>query len=133
MMLGRKARLTSQVLESLDLFRIRLREVQRIPTITTLFGLLTKREKTSCILYFFLEEVREKIKESPDLPSVISPLITANTVLKAAKTLLVNLLSAPVNPVHERIREDLKEIASDLRETQLDLKTRVINSWFAIV
>lgn len=113
MMLGREARLTSQVLEFLDLFRIRLREVQRIPTITTLFGLLTKHEKTSYILYFVLEEVREKIKESPDLPSVIPRLITANTMLKAAETLLVNLLSAPVNPVHERIREDLKEIASD--------------------
>lgn len=119
-------------MEYLDLFRIRLREVQQIPTITTLFGWMTKHEKTSCILYFVLEEVREKINQK-DLPSVIPPLITANTMLRAAKTLLVNLLSAPVNPVHERIREDLKEIASDLRETQLDLKTRVINSWFAIV
>lgn len=98
------------MLEYLDLFRIRLREVQRIPTITTLFGLLTKREKTSCILYFVLEEVREKIKESPDLPSVIPRLITANTMLRAAETLLVNLLSAPVNPVNERISEDLKDI-----------------------
>lgn len=114
------------------MFRIRLREVQRIPTITTLFGWLTKHEKTSCILYFVLEEVREKIKESLDLPSVIPPLITANTMLRAAETLFVKL-SAPVHPVHERIREDLKEIASDLRETQLDLKKRVINSWFAIV
>lgn len=133
MMLGREARLTSQVLEFLDLFRIRLREVQRVPTITTLFGLLTKHEITSCILYFVLEEVREKIKESPDLPSVIPPLITANNMLRAAETLLVNTLSAPVNLVHERISEDLKEMASDLRETLLDLKTRVINNWFAIV
>lgn len=117
----------------MDLFRIRLREVQRVPTITTLFGLLTKHEITSCILYFVLEEVREKIKESPDLPSVIPPLITANTMLRAAETLLVNTLSAPVNLVHERISEDLKEMASDLRETLLDLKTRVINNWFAIV
>lgn len=118
------------MLEYLDLFRIRLREVQRIPTISTLFGLLTKHAKTSYILYFVLEEVREKIKESPDLPSVIPPLITANTMLRAVETLLVNPLSAPVNPVHERIREDLKEMAPDLRETLLDLKTRV---WFAIV
>lgn len=84
--------LASQVLESLELFRIRLREVQRIPNITTIFGLLTKNEKTSCILYFVLEEVREKIKELPDLPSVIAPLTTANTMLRAAETLLINPL-----------------------------------------
>lgn len=125
--------LASQVLKSLEMFRIRLRKVQRIQTITTLFGLLTKKEKTSCILYFVLEEVREKIKEWLDLPSVIAPLTTANTMLKAAETLLINPLSTPVNPVHERITEDLKEMSSNLREALLDLKTRVINSWFAVV
>lgn len=90
--------LASQVLESLEMFRICLREVQRIQTITTLFGLLTKKEKTSYVLYFVLEEVREKITESP-----------------------------------EGITEDLKEMSFNLRATLLDLKTRVINSWFAIV
>lgn len=103
-MLGREVRLTSQVLEFLDLFRIRLREVQRIPTISTLFGWLTKDAKKSYILYFVLEEVRKKIKESLDLPSVIPPLITANTMLRAAKTLLVNPLSAPVNPRKDKRR-----------------------------
>lgn len=90
--------LASQVLESLEMFRICLREVQRIQTITTLFGLLTKKAKTSYVLYFVLEEVREKITESP-----------------------------------EGITEDLKEMSFNLRATLLDLKTRVINSWFAIV
>lgn len=90
--------LASQVLESLEMFRIRLREVQRIQTITTFFGLLTKKEKTSYVLYFVYEEVREKITESP-----------------------------------EGITEDLKEMSFNLRATLLDLKTRVINSWFAIV
>lgn len=57
--------LASQVLESLEMFRIRLREVQRIQTITTLFGLLTQKEKRGmyCILYW---RKYEKITESPE-------------------------------------------------------------------
>lgn len=47
--------------------------------------------------------------------------------VESDRDLLINPLSTYVNPVHERIIEDLKEMPSNLRETSLDLKTWVIN------
>lgn len=47
--------------------------------------------------------------------------------VESGRDLLINPLSTYVNPVHERIIEDLKEMPSNLRETSLDLKTWVIN------